>query len=117
LSRRSPELAWAMLILLLAMGGIPFTSGFISKLTVFTVAADADYLWLVILALLTTVVGLYVYFRVAAKMFLGSAEDDAPALEPSTVLRLVLAVVVVSTIVFGVNPWPLLDLAREALPL
>ncbi len=117
LSRRSPELAWAMMVLLLAMGGIPLTAGFISKLTVFTVAADAGYLWLVILALLTTVVGLYVYFRVIAKMFLGSPEDDESSLEPSTVLRLVIAVVVVSTIFFGVNPWPLLDVVREALPL
>ena len=83
----------------------------------FTVAVDAGYLWLVILALLTTVVGLYVYFRVIAKMFLGAPEEDASSLEPSTVLRLVIAVVVVSTIFFGVDPWPLLDLVREALPL
>jgi len=50
-------------------------------------------------------------------MFLGSPEEDASSLEPSTVLRLVIAVVVVSTIFFGVDPWPLLDVVREALPL
>ncbi|MGB5731508.1 MAG: proton-conducting transporter membrane subunit, partial [Acidimicrobiia bacterium] len=127
LSRRSPELAWSMLVLLLAMGGIPFTAGFVAKVSVFSVAADAGYLWLTILALLTTVVGLYVYFRIAAKMFFAAPGDaapsddapgdDAPALSLSVAVRLVVAVAVVAQIVVGVDPWPLLDLAREALPL
>jgi NADH-quinone oxidoreductase subunit N len=117
LSRRSPELAWSMLVLLLAMGGIPFTAGFVAKVSVFTVAADAGYLWLTILALLTTVVGLYVYFRVAAKMFFADPAADASAVEVSVVLRVVIAVTVISTIAVGVYPWPLLDLVREALPL
>jgi NADH-quinone oxidoreductase subunit N len=117
LSKRSPEMAWSMLVVLLAMGGIPFTAGFVAKVSVFTVAADSGYLWLTILALLTTVVGLYVYFRVAAGMFFGTPQDDAPDLEVSTVLRSVVAVAVVATIAFGVDPWPLLDLVRDALPL
>jgi NADH-quinone oxidoreductase subunit N len=117
LSRRSPALAWTMLVLLLAMGGIPVTAGFIAKVSVFTVAADSGYLWLTILALLTTVVGLYVYFRIAAKMFFAAPDDDAPALDVSVAAGLVIGVTVVGTIVFGVYPWPLLDLVREALPL
>jgi NADH-quinone oxidoreductase subunit N len=117
LSRRSPELAWSMLVLLLAMGGIPFTAGFVAKVSVFSVAADAGYLWLTILALLTTVVGLYVYFRIAAKMFFAASADDSPALDVSVVVRFVIAIVVLAQIVVGVDPWPLLDLAREALPL
>ena len=116
LARRSPELAWSMLVLLLSMGGIPFMAGFVAKVSVFTVAADSGYLWLTILALLTTVVGLYVYFRIAAKMFFAAPDDDAPPLDVSVVARLVIAVAVVSQVVVGVDPWPLLDLAREALP-
>ncbi len=109
-------MAWSMLVLLLSMGGIPFMAGFVAKVSVFTVAADSGYLWLTILALLTTVVGLYVYFRIAAKMFFGAPQDDEQALGVSTVAWLVIAVVVVTQIAIGVNPWPLLDLAREALP-
>jgi len=117
LSRRSPEMAWSMLVLLLAMGGIPFTAGFIAKLSSFTAAAGADYLWLTILALLTTVVGLYVYFRVAAAMFLGSPAENAPEVDPSMVTRLVVATVVVATVFLGIDPWPLLNVVRDALPL
>ena len=105
-----------MLVLLLSMGGIPFVAGFVAKVSVFTVAADSGYLWLTILALLTTVVGLYVYFRIAAKMFFAAPQEDAPALDVPVAARIVIAVVVLSQIVIGVNPWPLLDLAREALP-
>ncbi len=105
------------MVLLLAMGGIPFTAGFVAKVSVFTAAADAGYLWLTIFALLTTVVGLYVYFRVAAKMFFAAPVENARDIEVSTVLRMVVAVVVVAIVALGVYPWPLLDLVREALPL
>jgi NADH-quinone oxidoreductase subunit N len=116
LSSRSPWLAWAMLIMLLALGGIPFTTGFVGKVAVFTTAADAGYLWLVVLALLTTVVGIYVYFRVASVMFMGEAGDDAELVIPTTA-RVVLVVVAIATVVLGLLPWPLLRLAGEALLL
>ena len=116
LSSRAPVLAWAMLIMLLALAGIPFTTGFVAKITVFTAATDAGYLWLMILALLTTVVGLYVYFRLAAVMFLEDpAEVEEVVVPPPTAL--VLTVAAVTTVLLGLLPWPLLDLAREALPL
>lgn len=123
LSSRSPELAWVMLVLLLGMGGIPFTAGFIAKVGVFTVAAEAGYLWLVILALITTVVALYAYLRVVAAMFMRSPVTvDAPGTasadpRPSGTTRVVLVVAVVITLLFGIIPWPLLEIAREALPL
>ena len=116
LSSRAPVLAWAMLIMLLALAGIPFTTGFVAKITVFTAATDAGYLWLMILALLTTVVGLYVYFRLAAVMFLEDpTEVEEVVVPPPTAL--VLTVAAVTTVLLGLVPWPLLDLAREALPL
>jgi NADH-quinone oxidoreductase subunit N len=116
LSSRAPVLAWAMLIMLLALAGIPFTTGFVAKITVFTAATDAGYLWLMILALVTTIVGLYVYFRLAAVMFLEDpAGVDDVVVPPPTAL--VLTVAAVTTVLLGLLPWPLLDLAREALPL
>jgi len=116
LSSRSPGLAWAMLLILLSMGGIPFTKGFISKIGVFTAASDAGYPWLMVLALFTTVVGLYVYFRLAAVMFMGEATDDEPLTVP-VATGVVIGLVAISTIVLGLDPWPLLEIAGEALPL
>lgn len=116
LSSRAPVLAWAMLIMLLALAGIPFTTGFVAKITVFTAATDAGYLWLMILALMTTIVGLYVYFRLAAVMFLEDPAGVEDVVVPPTT-ALVLTVAAVTTVLLGLLPWPLLDLAREALPL
>ena len=123
LGSRSPELAWTMAVLMLGLGGIPFTAGFAGKVAVFVAAADADYLWLVVLGLMTTVVGLFFYLRVIATMFMqarvpaeapGTATADP---EPTTSGRVVLALAVSVTLIFGVVPWPLLDIARRALPL
>ena len=116
LSSRAPGLAWAMLIILLGMGGIPFTKGFVAKIGVFTAASDAGYQWLMVLALFTTVVGLYVYFRVVAVMFMSEAEDDEPLTIP-TATAVVIGLVAISTILLGLDPWPLLEIAGEALPL
>ena len=116
LASRSPWLAWTMLIMLLALGGIPFTTGFVAKIGVFAAATEAGYLWLMVLALVTTVVGLYVYFRVAAVMFMGDAQDDVAFTVP-TASKVVLAVATIATILLGLLPWPLLEVAGEALPL
>jgi NADH-quinone oxidoreductase subunit N len=69
-----------------------------------------------VLALLTTVVGLYVYFRVAAVMFMGEAEDDVAFTVP-TASKVVLAVATIATVLLGLLPWPLLEVAGDALPL
>lgn len=116
LASRSPWLAWTMLVMLLAMGGIPFTTGFVAKIGVFAAATDAGRPWLMVLALLTTVIGLYVYFRVAAVMFMGDAEDGGTYPVP-TASKVVLGVTTVFTILLGLVPWPLLEVAGEALPL
>jgi NADH-quinone oxidoreductase subunit N len=108
---------------MLGLGGIPFTAGFAGKVAVFVAAADAGYLWLVVLGLVTTVIGLYFYLRVISIMFMrqpvlaeapGTATASPHASPPG---RLVLAVAVAVTVLMGVLPWPLLDIARRALPL
>ncbi len=117
LRTRSPELAMAMAVLLLGLGGIPFTAGFVGKIQVFTAAASAGYLWLVVLALLTTVIGLYFYLKVIKVMFIDPVADDTDPIEASITTRTVFAVAVGVTILFGLVPWPLLDIVRDALPL
>jgi NADH-quinone oxidoreductase subunit N len=120
LGRRSPWLAAAMTLLLLAMAGIPLTAGFAGKVAVFRAAIDAGYLWLVIVAVLATVAGLFFYLRVIVAMYLSEPEEGAavaPALAVGWGARVVLAVVAAVTLVLGVAPWPLLEVLRDALPL
>lgn len=118
LGRRSPFLAATMTLLLLAMAGIPLTAGFVGKVAVFRAAIDAGYLWLVILAVLATVAGLYFYLRVIVVMYMAPAEGAlATAPRVPWGARLALAFAAAATIVLGLAPWPLLEMLRDALPL
>ncbi len=116
LGKRSPMLAGTLALMMLAMGGIPLTAGFAGKAAVFRAALDADYLWLVILALVAAVAGLFFYLRIVVIMYMQDAVGDAvPA--AGWGVRVALFIASAVTIVFGVAPWPLLEMLREALPL
>jgi NADH-quinone oxidoreductase subunit N len=115
LARRSPVLAGSFTVLLLALAGIPLTSGFVAKFGVLSDAWAADYQWLVVVAVLASVIALAFYIRVIVVMYMDESEDAAlPVVAP---VRLVLGLAVAATLLFGVFPGSLLDLAADALPL
>ncbi len=119
LAKRSPVLAGSLTLLMLAMGGIPLTAGFVGKVGVFSAAIDAGYLWLAIVGLVAAVAGLYFYLRlVVLAYFYDPVPEvaDVPV-AASRATRIALAVCVFSSFVFGVIPWPLLNLTGESLPL
>lgn len=119
LSKRSPVLAGSLAFLMLAMGGIPLTAGFVGKVGVFAAAIDAGYLWLAIVGLVTAVAGLYFYLRL---IVLAYFQDPDPELAAAPLViarssRIALAVCVFFSFIFGIIPWPLLNLTAESIPL
>jgi NADH-quinone oxidoreductase subunit N len=115
LGRRSPLLASSFALLLLGMGGLPLTSGFVAKFGVFTEAWARGYEWLVIVAVIASVVAFAFYIRVIVVMYMDDAgEEESLPVGPE---RWVLAVAVGTTILWGIVPSSLLDLAADALPL
>jgi NADH-quinone oxidoreductase subunit N len=115
LARRSPLLAASFTVLLLGMGGLPLTSGFVAKFGVFTSAWEGGYEWLVILAVVASVIALAFYIKVIVTMYMDDAGDAAEI--PVGPAKWVLAVAVAATILWGIFPTSLLDLAADALPL
>jgi NADH-quinone oxidoreductase subunit N len=115
LAQRQPFLAATFTVILLGMGGIPLTSGFVAKFGVFTEAWSAGFEWLVVVAAVTSVVAFFIYLRVILVMYMEDAPETEVAAPLST--RWVLGLVVAATIVFGLFPGPLLDLAGNALPV
>jgi NADH-quinone oxidoreductase subunit N len=107
---RHPAAAFAMLLFMLSLGGIPPTAGFMGKLWLFSAAIDADYFWLAVIGVLNSAVSLYYYVRVAVFMYLrddvGGAE---PALNPA--LAVTLAVTVLATVAIGLYPQQLFEAA------
>ncbi|MDP8959405.1 MAG: NADH-quinone oxidoreductase subunit N [Actinomycetota bacterium] len=123
LSERSPFVAGVLSLMMVAMGGIPLTTGFVGKVGVFSAALEAGYLWLVVLGLLASVAGLFFYLRVIVLMYMQApALAEAPGTAPARpqaagLVRLVLTTTVAITLAFGIFPGPLLELIGSALPL
>ncbi len=115
LGKTSPVLAGAFAFFLLAFAGIPLTSGFMGKWMVFA-AAWAGGAWpLVIVAVLTSLVAAFFYVRVIVLMFFTEPGVDGPAVAvPSALTSSVIAVAVAVTVLLGVVPGPVLDLAQQA---
>ena len=107
LSRRSPGLALALLAALLSLGGVPPFAGFFGKLLVFGSAIKAGMLWLAILGVLNSVLGLYYYLMVLKAVYLGRSEEDSKPLKvsPAWTTALVIAVVGVIVLGFVFSPW------------
>ena len=100
--------------LLLAFAGIPLTSGFISKFAVFRAGSRWPRRWLVI-ALVASAVAAFFYLRVVVMMWLSEPGEDGPTVAmPWPLTTAAIAVGVVATLVLGVVPGPLLDLADRA---
>ena len=115
LAHRSPVLAGSFTVLLLAMGGIPLTSGFVAKFGVLSDAWATSYQWLVVVAVLASVIALAFYIRVIVVMYMDDSESGS--LSVVLPLRVVLGIAVAVTLFWGIFPGSLLDLAADALPL
>lgn len=114
LGRRSPWLASIFALFLLSFAGIPLTSGFISKFAVFEAAASGGATPLVIVGVVTSAVAAFFYVRVIVLMFFTDPPEDPPTLVYPTVTTTVIAVTAAATLVLGIFPQPLLDLAEQA---
>ncbi len=115
LGRRSPLLAGSFTILLLGMAGLPVTSGFIAKFGVFAQAWSAGFEWLVVVAVLASVIAFAFYLRIIVMMYMDES-DEAEVEVPGTI-RWVLVAAVGTTLLWGILPGSLLSLAADAFPL
>lgn len=114
LGQTSPALAASFSFLLLAMAGIPLTSGFISKWSVFEVALAAGAWPVVVVAIASSVVAIWLYLRVIVTMWFTAPDGDGPSVAvPSGFTTVALAVAVSMTLVLGLLPGPVLDLAGD----
>lgn len=114
LGHRSPMTAGAMTLFLLSLAGIPPTAGFMGKLFVFSAAVDAGETALVVAGVLTSVVAAFFYLRLIVLMWMSDPVADDGGILPSKALSVSVGVIALATILFGVWPQELLDLAKGA---
>jgi NADH-quinone oxidoreductase subunit N len=103
-----------MALFMLSLSGIPPTGGFVGKYYIFLATIEADLIWLAVLGVLTSVVSAYFYLYVIVRMYFYDSRRDAPSrLYPTLATAILLTAI--GTLVLGLWPDPLLDLAQSSV--
>ncbi len=110
LSRRSAGLGLAALVAFLSLSGMPPFAGFVAKVFVFVAAVESGWVWLAIVGVLNSIVGLYYYLNVLKYMYLYRMENQDEDQHPVPVSRPVavaLIVLVAGILLLGTlfGPW------------
>jgi NADH-quinone oxidoreductase subunit N len=102
LGRKNPFMAFTLTIAMLSLGGIPLTAGFIGKFMMFSSALSEYHIWLVVLAVVNALIGIFYYLRVVVAMYFKDSDQHSVVSTP--LLSVVLAFSALVTIVLGVYP-------------
>jgi NADH-quinone oxidoreductase subunit N len=104
-------------VLLVAQAGVPFTSGFIAKFGVIGAAVDESSYALAIIAMLSTVIAAFLYLRIMVSAWIqdAPAEDDTASVPIPFSTGLAITAAVVFTLVVGLYPEWLLDMADSTV--
>src|ERR1700730_10127557 len=107
LAKRSPFLAFAMLIAMVSLAGVPFTAGFFGKFFIFAAAISQHQTALVVVGVITVGCGFYYYLKVVRAMYWQPADkiDNIPV---SGLSRLMMSGLIVAIIWLGIYPQPIL---------
>jgi NADH-quinone oxidoreductase subunit N len=117
LGRRSPVVGGTFALFLLALAGIPLTSGFTGKFAVFSAGVSGGATPLVIVGVITSAMAAFFYARVIVMMFFAEPLEDGPVVvTPGAATAGAIAIAVAVTVVLGVFPQPVLNLANHAAP-
>ncbi len=114
IARRAPIAAAVLTFCLLSLTGLPPTAGFWAKMYIFNAGIGADLVWLVVIAVLNTVISAFYYLSIARQMYLGESENDEPIVSPATTQAMLLACAAGVAAVF-VYPFPLIEAAQRAV--
>jgi NADH-quinone oxidoreductase subunit N len=114
LQQRSPLAAFAMLVFMLSLAGIPATSGFIGKYYLFAAAMKAHFAWLAVVMVLNSVVSAFYYLRVVWHMYQKPPVDTVRyAVSPGLVAT--VGICLAFNLLVGLYPEPLIELTRQSL--
>jgi NADH-quinone oxidoreductase subunit N len=110
MSRRSPWLGLMMLAAFLSLAGMPPFGGFVAKVVVFAAGIQAGYVWLVVIGILNSVIGVYYYLNAMKYVYLYRMPEQDEESHPLPLTRpyvIALAVLVIGVILIGTvfAPW------------
>jgi len=113
MGKRAPLLALALTLCLISLIGLPPAAGFMAKFYIFSGAVHHGLLWLVIIAVINSVISAYYYLRVVKVMWLGQPAS-AEKVTSSPALRVALSISCLGVLLLGVIPGYIMKLAEVA---
>lgn len=122
LGRRAPLLAFAMLIFMLSLAGIPPLAGFFGKFYLFSAAlatghSDLGLLWLVVLALAMSAVSLYYYLQVLKRIYVTDAPGPVAVATTPVITQVLVTVLALGVVLLGFAPNSLVQPLTDAVGL
>ncbi|MBZ0069318.1 MAG: NADH-quinone oxidoreductase subunit NuoN [Thiobacillus sp.] len=114
LNRRSPWLAFLMLLLMFSMAGVPPTVGFYAKLAVLQSVVEIGYVWLAVAAVLFSLVGAFYYLRIVKLMYFDTPHDTTP-ITISPDIRVIMSANGLAVLAVGILPQPLMAVCMHAI--
>jgi NADH-quinone oxidoreductase subunit N len=114
LNRRNPWFAFIMLLVMFSMAGVPPLVGFFAKLSVLQAALQQGLVWLVVLAVMMSLIGAFYYLRVVKLMYFDNAQQSAP-IRPLGDMKVMLSANGLGLLLLGIAPQPLLTLCMVAV--
>ncbi|MCG6939548.1 MAG: NADH-quinone oxidoreductase subunit NuoN [Gammaproteobacteria bacterium] len=109
LNQRSPWYAFIMMILMLSMAGVPPTVGFWAKLAVLNAVIDIDMVWMAVIAVFFSIIGLFYYLRIIRVMYFDDAVDTRP-LQCGRDMQIALSTNGLAILALGMDPAALMSL-------
>ena len=113
LNQRSPWFAFIMLIIIFSMAGVPPTVGFWAKLAVLKAVINIDMLWLALVAVFFSIIGIFYYLRIIKVMYFDQAEDKNE-IDCDRDMQIALSANGLSVLMLGLYPAALMSLCIAA---
>ena len=112
LANRSPFLAFAMLIGMVSLAGLPFTAGFFGKFLIFYAAIAQHQTTLVVVGIITVACGFYYYLKVVRAMYWQPA-TKTDVISVNGLSRLTMTALIAAIIWLGIYPQPILNALKH----
>ena len=114
LSTRSPALAAAMAVFLLSFTGVPPLAGFMGKFYIFSAALRQGYTYLVVIAVVNSVIAAFYYISVIVAMYMEEGGVEPARMTRRPALVAVIGLSAIATVLVGVYPAPYMTAAQNA---
>lgn len=114
LSKRHPALAAMMAIFMFSLAGIPPMAGFFGKYYLFRAAITADFTWLTIIAVISSIISMYFYIGLIVQMYFKDKEEAGEERKLQIgVAGYALVLSTIGILLFGILPSLIVDITEK----